>query len=94
MLTCRTVGEAAQYGLQHQLAAGAALVGGTAPLLATQILQFDGKEVIDESHLINMVSLSNVGRKVEVMVWRTNELIKLTVDLMGRPVGSEEQRPM
>jgi hypothetical protein len=25
MLTCRTVGEAAQYGLQHQLAAGAAL---------------------------------------------------------------------
>ncbi len=58
------------------------------------ILQFDGEEVIDESHLINMVSLSNVGRKVEVMVWRTNELIKLTVDLMGRPVGSEEQRPM
>lgn len=55
------------------------------------ILQFDGKEVIDESHLINMVSLSPVGRKAEMLVWRTNELIKLPVDLMGRPTGNAEE---
>lgn len=56
------------------------------------ILQFDGKEVLDESHLINMVSLSPIGRKAEVLVWRTNELIKLNVDLMGRPNGTAEEK--
>lgn len=56
------------------------------------ILQFDGKEVFDESHLINMVSLSPVGRKAEMLVWRANELIKLPVDLMNRPTGTAEEK--
>jgi len=56
------------------------------------ILQFDGKEVFDESHLINMVSLSPVGRKAEMHVWRANELIKLPVDLMSRPTGTAEEK--
>ncbi len=56
------------------------------------ILQFDGKEVIDESHLINIVSLSPVGRKAEMLVWRTNELIKLPVDLMSRPTKNASDK--
>ena len=54
------------------------------------ILQFDGKEVIDESQLINLVSLSAVGRKVDVLIWRNGEAVKLSVDLTGRPRGTKE----
>ena len=49
------------------------------------ILEFDGREVLDESHLINMVSLSEVGRTVEVVVWRNSEKVRIRVDLTGRP---------
>lgn len=49
------------------------------------ILEFDGKEVLDESHLINVVSLSDVGQSVEVTVWRNSEKVKIKVDLTGRP---------
>ena len=49
------------------------------------ILEFDGREVLDESHLINMASLSEVGRTVEVLVWRNCESVRIRVDLTGRP---------
>jgi serine protease Do len=49
------------------------------------ILEFDGREVLDESHLINMASLSEVGRTVEVLVWRNGESVRIRVDLTGRP---------
>ncbi len=49
------------------------------------ILEFNGVEVLDESHLINMVSLSEVGRMAEVIIWRNNRRVTLMVDLTGRP---------
>ncbi len=49
------------------------------------ILEFNGVEVLDESHLINMVSLSDVGRMAEVIVWRGGRRITLKVDLTDRP---------
>jgi len=49
------------------------------------ILEFNGVEVLDESHLINMVSLSDVGRMSEVIVWRDGRRITLQVDLTDRP---------
>lgn len=53
------------------------------------ILTFDDREVLDESHLINMVSLSEIGRVVEVVVWRNGARVNLKVDLTGRPSGDE-----
>jgi serine protease Do len=50
------------------------------------IIRFDGKEILDESHLINMVSLSPIGKTVTVDVWRDGKSVKLKVDLMTRPV--------
>jgi len=50
------------------------------------ILLFDGREVLDESHLINLVSLSDVGRAVEVVIWRDGSRVTLKVDLTDRPV--------
>lgn len=49
------------------------------------ILEFNGVEVLDESHLINMVSLSAVGTMVDVTVWRGGRRIMLKVDLTDRP---------
>lgn len=54
------------------------------------VMQFEGKEILDESHLINLVSLSPVGRKYEVLVWRNADAVKLIVDLTGRPGGTAE----
>jgi serine protease Do len=48
------------------------------------ILQFNGREVLDESHLINLVSLSPVGRELEVVVWRNGSRVTLKVGLTGR----------
>ncbi|MDA0284864.1 MAG: trypsin-like peptidase domain-containing protein [Planctomycetota bacterium] len=53
------------------------------------ILEFNGVEVLDESHLINRVSLSDVGELVEVTVWRDGKKVKIKVDLTGRPARSE-----
>jgi serine protease Do len=53
------------------------------------ILRVDGKEVLDESHLINMVSLSPIGKSVKVEVWRDGKSVTLKVDLMTRPIRNQ-----
>ena len=52
------------------------------------ILKFDGREVRDESHLINMVCLSPVGKTVSLLVWREGAGKTITMELIPRP-GSE-----
>lgn len=49
------------------------------------VLQFDGREVRDESHLINLVSLSPVGKTVSLVVWREGAKKTITMDLIPRP---------
>lgn len=49
------------------------------------ILEFDGREVRNESHLINMVSLSPVGKRVSIVVWRDGKKKTITMDLIPRP---------
>jgi len=49
------------------------------------VLEFDGNEVRDESHLINLVSLSPVGKKVSLVVWREGAKKTITMDLITRP---------
>ena len=53
------------------------------------ILEFNGTEVLDESHLINKVSLSDTGEMAEVIVWRGGRKVTIQVDLTDRPVRSE-----
>lgn len=52
------------------------------------VLTFDGVEVLDENHLINLVSLSPVGRKVKVVIFRDGR--HLTVEVF---VGDREKMP-
>ena len=51
------------------------------------ILEFNGREILDESHLINQVSLSDTGGKAEVVVWRGGREVTIQVDLTDRPVN-------
>jgi len=52
------------------------------------ILKFDGREVRNESHLINMVCLSPIGKTVSLLVWRKGANKTITMELIPRP-GAE-----
>ena len=53
------------------------------------ILEFNGIEVLDESHLINKVSLSDTDKMAEVVVWRDGQKKTIQVDLTDRPIRGE-----
>lgn len=57
------------------------------------ILSFDGIDILDENHLINVVSLSPVGKKVRLMVLRRGEKFPVTVDLSDRSVAEDDSTP-
>ena len=48
------------------------------------VLSFDGIEVIDENHLINLVSLTQIGRKVSLIVLRDGRQVTIEVHLSDR----------
>lgn len=48
------------------------------------ILSFEGREVLDENHLINLVSLTPVGREVRLKVMRNGRVTNLDVLLADR----------
>ncbi|MCA9070995.1 MAG: PDZ domain-containing protein, partial [Planctomycetaceae bacterium] len=48
------------------------------------ILAFEGREVQDENHLINLVSLTPVGRKVRLEVMRSGRVTYIDVLLADR----------
>jgi serine protease Do len=48
------------------------------------VLKFDGVDVQDENHLINLVSLTPIGRQVQLSVWRGGKRITLTITLADR----------
>jgi len=48
------------------------------------VMTFDGLDVQDESHLINLVSLTPVGKAIRLTVWRDGKKIQLSVTLAER----------
>jgi serine protease Do len=48
------------------------------------IVSFNGVAVIDENHLINLVSLSDIGSSVRMEVYRQRQKIQHTVLLTDR----------
>ena len=57
------------------------------------ILSFDGIDIHDENHLINVVSLSPVGKKVRLTVMRRGEKMTVQVDLSDRSVAEDDSPP-
>jgi serine protease Do len=56
------------------------------------VLTFDGIEVMDENHLINLVSLTTVGKKVKVVVFRKGKHLTFEVSVGDRANLDREQR--
>lgn len=48
------------------------------------ILTYDGIEVLDENHLINLVSLTAVGKKVKMVVFRSGKHVTIEVTVGDR----------
>ncbi len=57
------------------------------------ILSFDGTDILDENHLINVVSLSPVGKRVRLSVLRRGEKVAIYVDLSDRSVAEDDSAP-
>ncbi|MFM9963371.1 MAG: S1C family serine protease [Planctomycetaceae bacterium] len=57
------------------------------------ILSFDGIDILDENHLINVVSLSPVGKKVRLTVLRRGERMTVQVDLSDRAIAEDDSAP-
>ncbi len=53
------------------------------------ILKFDGVDVLDENHLINIVSLSPVEKQVQIVVMRAGKRVSMTVVLGNRPTDDQ-----
>ena len=48
------------------------------------ILNFDGTDVQDHDHLINLVSLSPIGKQIRMVVWRAQKKVPLSIILADR----------
>ena len=48
------------------------------------VLNFDGTDVQDHDHLINLVSLSPIAKRIQVVVWRGGRKTMLTIILADR----------
>jgi serine protease Do len=48
------------------------------------VLQFDGHEILDENHLINLVSLLPVSKRVKAVVWRGGRHVNVEVTVTDR----------
>ncbi len=48
------------------------------------IISFNGVDVLDENHLINLVSLSDIGSSVKIEVYRARQKNQLSVQLTDR----------
>jgi len=57
--------------------ASPAAVGGVR--VGDVILRFNGVDVLDLNHLINLVSMAPIGRPAEVVVWRDRKATSMTV---------------
>ena len=74
--------------------ASPAAVGGVR--VGDVILRFNGTDVIDLNHLINLVSMARIGQAAEVIVWRDRKQLSIQVlvaDKDQTTVASSPPRP-
>ena len=94
---------AAELGLPRRMGALVTSVTPNSPADAARlqardvIFEFNGKEVQDESHLINMVSMTEIGKTVPLVIYRDRAVMRLNIEVGDRskflpPVDPYEQR--
>jgi serine protease Do len=76
---------AARYGLPRPVGALVSSVTPSSPAESAKIqtgdiiLSFNGRDVDDDNHLVNLVSLTPVGNEVPVVIYRDKKEVKLRV---------------
>jgi serine protease Do len=91
-----TATEAAKIGLTRFAGARVSAVTKRSPADVARlepgdvILRFDGKEVDDDNHLINLVGLTPVNKTVTLDVFRAGRMQPLQVTVVNRPEGDGE----
>jgi serine protease Do len=81
---------AAELGLPRPLGALVTSVTAKSPAEAAGvqagdvILEFNHTPVEDDAHLVNLVSVTEVGRKAPLLVYRDRKLVTLSVDVGDR----------
>jgi serine protease Do len=81
---------AAELGLPGAMGARVIAVTKASPAEAARlqigdvILQIDGTRVEDDAHLINLVSLIEVGKKVALVIFRDGKTLNVTVEVGDR----------
>ncbi len=82
---------AQQLGLPRRIGAYVTAVTPDSPaqqagiLPGDVVLRFDGKEVEDDIHLINLVGTTPVGKKVQIVLWRNRRRVTVEATLVPRP---------
>jgi S1-C subfamily serine protease len=51
------------------------------------IVQFNGIKVEDDTHLVNIISLTEVNAEVPVIIYRNRQPLHLTVKVGNRPAS-------
>lgn len=88
-----TAGRAESLGLRYPRGALVVTVNSESPadaagfLVNDVVLRFDGVNVEDDRHLIKLASLAEVGRPVEVVLFRDGGLVDVEVTIAPRPAG-------
>jgi serine protease Do len=49
------------------------------------IIEFNGVRIVDDNHLVNVVSLTDVGKSVSVSLYRNGQAIQTSVQVGNRP---------
>ena len=81
---------ASELGLSRLVGAHISAITPKSPAEAAElkvgdvILEFDGTSVEDDSHLVNMVSLTEVGKKVKLLIFRDRKVFSVTVEVGDR----------
>jgi serine protease Do len=83
---------AAEVGLPRPMGARVTDITPNSPATAAGlqrgdvIVQFNGKQVEDDNHLVNLVNLTEIGKEVSLLVWRQRQaiLVKTAVADRGR----------
>ncbi len=92
-----TLDKAQQLGLTRRVGAHVSGITPNSPAEEARlqvddvILQFDGTAIDDDNHLINRVSLTPIGKDVEILVLRGGEALKMRMKVSARKNFEQEE---
>lgn len=94
-----TAAKAVELGLEKPRGARVVVVHEGSPanlaglVAGDVILRFNGVEIVDYNHLINLVAIAPIGQAFEMTVWRDRKLITAKVTIADRDAIMSKRTP-